>query len=94
MPHYVYYVTRKPSRDGSDPGAIEEGWFEIIGAEVVMTTQGGEPLPGNRNRRKPRSNQTPKDCARDMLKAKVMSRPMSNFNRPLGHRHYFNMGKI
>jgi hypothetical protein len=28
-PQYIYTAVRRPSRDGEDPGAIEEGWFTV-----------------------------------------------------------------
>jgi hypothetical protein len=86
MPTYIYVVTRKPSRDGEDPGAIEESWFDTVGGEVLLTTQDGTPLPGERNRRKPRKGQSDRECARAMLQAKVRAMPHKPFSRPLRYQ--------
>jgi hypothetical protein len=86
MPEYVFVTTRKPTRDG-DAGAIEEGWYDLeADGYVQMKTQAGVPLSGKKNRQKPRKGQTPKECAWEMLRAKVRAKPLSPFSRKLFYR--------
>jgi len=91
-PKYIAIQTRQPT--GSDPGAIEEGFYIVEGDVVQMTNRDGLKLSGKQNRRPIGARETAKEVAVKLLRAKVRSRPASPFNRPLGHRHYFNMGKI
>jgi hypothetical protein len=39
-PEYIYIQTRRPSRDGSDPDAIEEAWFVVTDGAVQLTEIG------------------------------------------------------
>ena len=39
-PQYIHIQIRRPSRDGSDPGVIEEGWYIVTDDCVQLTDRG------------------------------------------------------
>jgi hypothetical protein len=82
-PTYCYAVLRQPSRDGQDPGVIEEGWFLEEHGFVVLTDRDGNKVPGENNKRKIADGQTAKYVAQHLLKARVSRRPAKPFNRVL-----------
>ena len=81
-PKYITIQTRRPTRDGSDPGAIEEGWFIVKDGIVMLTNREGVALHGEENRRE-LGNEDARVIAVRMLKAKSKRRPSRPFNRPL-----------
>ena len=84
-PKWVYTQTRRPK--GSDPGAIEEGWWIERGNEILLTTRDGVPLAGRANRRELTDGLTPAECAQRMLRNKISDRG-SDFNRRLSNSSY------
>ena len=40
-PQWIWTQTRRPSRDGEDPGAIEEGWFYAENGKVYLCDKAG-----------------------------------------------------
>ena len=84
-PQYVYTVTRRPK--GSDPGAIEEGWFIQRGNEIQLCTRDGIPFAGRVNRREQTDGLSPAECAQRMLRNKISDR-RGDFNRRLTNRDY------
>jgi hypothetical protein len=84
-PKYIYTQTRRPK--GSDPGAIEEGWFIQRGKEILLTTKDGIPLAGRVNRRELTDGLSPAECAQRMLRNKISDRG-SDFNRRLSNASY------
>jgi hypothetical protein len=93
-PHRIFIQTRRPSRDGSDPGSVEEGFYIVVDGVVHMTNAVGTKLRGDSVRRPVEHHETAKEVAVRLLRTRIRRRPASPFNRPLGHRHYFNAGKI
>lgn len=91
-PKYIAIQTRQPK--GDDPGAVAEAWFIEHDGEVYLTTREGVKLSGKQDRRPIGPGETAKEVAVRLLRLKARNSPASNFNRPLGHRHYFNPGKI
>ena len=79
--------TRRPSRDGTDPGAVAEGWWEVIDGRVCLLDSGGKKTGELRTLP---DGVDPKLLATRMLQSKI-STPKSDFGRPL---RYFNPGKI
>jgi hypothetical protein len=84
-PAYITIQLRRPSED--DPGAVEEGWYRA----EMLTNRDGVPLPGEDNRRTLRPNETAREGAARLLRARSRSRPARPFNRPL---HYPKGGLI
>jgi hypothetical protein len=82
-PFYVHIETRRPSRDGEDPGAIEEAWAVEVDGKVHLCTQDGTLLHGDGNKRKLEPNETARECAARLLRSKSMHRASKPFNRPL-----------
>jgi hypothetical protein len=81
-PIYLSVQVRRP-RDG-DAGAAAEGWYYQDGDHVQMCDRDGEPLAGEKNRKKLRPGQTARETAVQMLKAKASQFGGSqSFNRPL-----------
>ena len=86
-PTYCYFTVKRPARDGSDPGIIEEGWFIEEHGFVLMTTRDGKRLPGERRKIAP--GQTAKYVATHLLKSRARSRPTKAFTRTI---HYQKTG--
>ena len=82
-PIYITIQLRRPSRDGEDPGAVEEAWYREEADVVMLTDRHGKPLPGEDNRRTLGLNETAREVAARLLRAKSRSRPARPFNRPL-----------
>lgn len=71
--------TRRPSRDYSDPGAVEIGYWFVSGDAVHLCDENGTKTGTSR----PRSDGAdPKILAIRMLRGKIGARN-SDFNRPL-----------
>jgi hypothetical protein len=85
-PTYFYIVTRNPPKDGSDAGAIEEGWFIVADGVVRLTNRDGMMLHGEENMGRPKPGQTAREVAARLLKAKTRRRPYKPFNRPLRYQ--------
>jgi hypothetical protein len=81
-PIYLAIQTRRP-RDG-DPWAAAEGWYYQDGDHVQMCDRDGQPLAGEKNRKKLRPGQTAREAAVQLLKADA-SRfgSRQSFSRPL-----------
>jgi hypothetical protein len=73
---------------------VAEAWYREIDGVVQMTTREGIALSGKQNRRPIGPGETAKEVAVRLLRLKARKSPASPFNRPIGHRHYFNAGKI
>jgi len=80
---YITIQTRRPSKDGKDSGAIEEGWFTVAADGVQLTDRDGNALPGEENKSQIRSKETAREVAVRLLRAKTWRRPSRPFNRPL-----------
>jgi hypothetical protein len=80
---YITLQLRRPARDGSDAGMIEEAWFVTKDDVVQFTDRDGHPLPGDENRRRLKDGQTARECAVQLLRSKSMHRAGRPFNRPL-----------
>jgi hypothetical protein len=90
-PKYIYLQTRRPSRDGTDPGTIEEGWYVVTDGYVQLTDRDGSKVRGEFVGRPIGNGETAKEVAVRMLRARVRNKPAKSFNRRL---HYFDAGKI
>jgi hypothetical protein len=73
--------TAQPSRDGRDPGRIEEAQYAVDDGFVQLYDLDGLSM-GPEYRRKLPAHLTPKELAALMLKGTVGKR-RSSFNRPL-----------
>jgi hypothetical protein len=82
-PTYITIQLKRPSRDGEDPGVVDEAWFVVDGHTVQFTDRYGVPLPGEGNRRELKPGETPREGAAKLLRARSRSRPARPFNRPL-----------
>ena len=82
-PTYITIQLRRPSRDGEDPGVVDEAWFITKDDVVQFTDRDGHPLPGDENRRRLKNNETARECAVQLLRSKSMHRASKPFNRPL-----------
>jgi hypothetical protein len=71
----------QPSRDGRDPGRIEEAQYAVDGGHVQLYDMHGFSM-GPDYRRKLPPNLTPNELAAKMLRETVGKR-RSSFNRPL-----------
>jgi hypothetical protein len=83
QPQYIYISMRRPSRDGSDPGSIEEAYFVEKDGAVQLTDRDGNKVRGEFVTRPIGPGETAKEVAVRMLRTRVMSRPAKSFNRPL-----------
>jgi hypothetical protein len=83
-PIYITCQLRRPARDGSDPGAVAEGYYKQDGDHVQMCDRDGKPLAGEKNRKKLRPGQTAREAAVQLLKTKAsMFSSRESFNRTL-----------
>ena len=81
-PTYITIQLRRPRDD--DPGVVDEAWYVVRTAmPSQFTDRYGVPLPGEGNRRELRPNETPREGAARLLRARSRSRPARPFNRPL-----------
>jgi hypothetical protein len=80
---YITIQVRRPSRDGEDPGQIEEAWFTAKDDVVQLVDRDGKPLQGDLTRRPVGPNETAREVAVRLLRAKSRSRPARPFNRVL-----------
>jgi len=69
--------TRRPNRD--DPGAVAEGWWDVIDGRVYLLDSGGKKTGESRTLP---AGVDPKLLATRMLRSKI-STSKSDFNRPL-----------
>jgi hypothetical protein len=90
-PQYIHIQIRRPSRDGSDPGQIEDAHFIVADNVVHLTDRDGNKLKGELTRRPIGNGETAREVAVRLLRTRVRSKPARPFNRPL---RYFNPGKI
>jgi hypothetical protein len=82
-PQYIYVEIRRPSRDGTDPGTIEEGWYVVTDDYVHLCDRDGNKVRGEFVTRPIGPGETAREVAVRMLRARVRSRPARPFNRPL-----------
>jgi hypothetical protein len=82
-PQYIHIQIRRPSKDGTDPGTIEEGWYVVTDDCVQLTDRDGNKVRGELVTRPIGNGETAKEVAVRMLRTRVMSRPAKSFNRPL-----------
>ena len=80
-PQYIHIQIRRPSRDGGDPGTIEEGWYVVVDGAVQLTDR--EKVRGEFVTRPIGNGETAKEVAVRMLRTRVMSGPAKSFNRPI-----------
>jgi hypothetical protein len=85
-PQWIWTQTRRPSRDGEDPGAIEEGWFYAEGGKVYLCDKAGVRTGASRALR-PGDNA--KEIAVRLLRDETGKRRWSDFNRPLRYPKHF-----
>jgi hypothetical protein len=78
---YITIQLRRPRED--DPGVVDEAWYCVDGNQVQLTNRDGVPLPGEDNRRTLRPNETAREAAVRLLRARSRSRPARPFNRTL-----------
>ena len=64
---------RRPRED--DPGLVDEAWYRVEARVVMLTDRYGVPLPGEDNRRTLRPNETTREGAARLLRARSRSRP-------------------
>ncbi len=83
QPTYIAIQIRRP-RDG-DAGVAEEGWFMVEDGAVQLVDRDGVPLHGELTRRTIRPDETPRQSAARLLRARSRSRPARPFSRKL---HY------
>jgi hypothetical protein len=76
--------TAQPSRDGRDPGKIEEAQYVVDGGYVQLYSLDGLSM-GPEHRRKLAPNLLPDELAARMLRETVGKR-RSTFNRPLRYQ--------
>jgi hypothetical protein len=81
IPQKLVLQTRRPSRDYSDPGAVEIGYWVVSGDSVHLCDENGAKT--GTSRRLPEGTD-PRNLAVVMLRDRV-GRRNSSFNRPL---HY------
>jgi hypothetical protein len=81
-PTYITIQLRRPSRDGEDPGAVDEAWYVADGNTVQFTDRDGTPLHGDGNKRKLEPNETARECAVQLLRSKS-HRASKPFNRKI-----------
>jgi hypothetical protein len=80
MVERVRIQTRAPR--GTDPGAIEEGWYFIEDGSVVLSTEKGIPIDRHRFTRKVRAGEDARAVAAVMLRS--WKKPKSgDFNRQI-----------
>ena len=80
---YCFIQVRRPARDGSDPGTIEEGWYTVTDGVVRLCDRDGDPIRGEESTAKLKPGETAKEAAVKMLRAKFARKPARPFNRPL-----------
>jgi hypothetical protein len=80
-PTYITIQLRRPRED--DPGLVDEAWYRVEARVVMLTDRYGVALPGEGNRRELRPNETAREGAARLLRARSRSRPARSFNRPL-----------
>jgi hypothetical protein len=80
-PFYITIQLRRPTED--DPGVIDEAWYRAEAGAVMLTDRYGVPLPGEGNRRTLGPNETAREGAARLLRARSRGRPARPFNRPL-----------
>ena len=79
---YVTIQIRRPSRDGSDPGAIEEGWYTVTDGVVRLCYGDGDPIRGEESTAKLKPGETAKEVAVRMLRAKFCAEASRPLNGP------------
>jgi hypothetical protein len=82
-PTYITFQLRRPSRDGEDPGVVDEAWFITKGDIVQLTDRDGHPLRGDENRRRLKNSETAREAAVQLLRSKTGARSSRPFNRVL-----------
>jgi hypothetical protein len=85
-PQYIHIQIRRPSRDGSDPGTIEEGWYVVTDDYVQLTDRDGNKVRGEFISRPIGNGETAKEVAVRLLRTRVMSRPPKPFNRTIRYQ--------
>jgi hypothetical protein len=80
-PQYITIQLRRP-RD-SDPGVVDEAWFTVKDDVVQLVDRDGKPLQGELTRRPIAPNETAREVAVRLMRARSRSRPAKPFNRPL-----------
>ena len=83
MSNYITIQIRRPARDGSDPGAIEEGWYTVTDGVVRLCYGDGDPIRGEESTAKLKPGETAKEVAVRMLRAKFCAEAKSAVERPL-----------
>ena len=81
--HLVIPVVRQR---GDDRGEAAAGWYRVVGNEVILTDEEGEPLGDRRTTIGEGDN--PRVLAARMLKRKWEAQKPNDFFRPLGHHDY------
>ena len=76
MSNYITIQIRRPARDGSDPGAIEEGWYTVTDGVVRLCDRDGDPIRGEESTAKLKPGETAKEVAVRLLRAKFARRPV------------------
>jgi hypothetical protein len=85
-PQYIHIQIRRPSKDGSDPGTIEEGWYVVTDDCVQLTDRDGNKVRGELVTRPIGYGETAKEVAVRMLRARVQSRPAKSFTRTIRYQ--------
>ncbi len=80
---YIYVQTRRPTKDGSDPGQIEEGWFTVTDGAVRLCDREGKAIRGEESTARIKQGEAAKEVAVRLLRAKLARKPSRPFNRPL-----------
>jgi hypothetical protein len=82
-PTYITLQLRRPSRDGEDPGLVDEAWYVADGNTVQFTDRDGNSLHGDHTRRPIGPGETARESAARLLRTRSMHRASRPFNRPL-----------
>jgi hypothetical protein len=85
-PQWIFTQTRRPSRDGEDPGAIEEGHYFQENGRVFLCDAAGVRTGASKALR-PGDNA--KEIAVRLLRDESGKRRWSDFNRPLRYPKNF-----
>jgi hypothetical protein len=83
---YCFIQTRRPTKDGSDPGSIEEGWYTVTDGVVRLCDRDGDPIRGEESTAKLKPGETAKEVAVRLLRGKFARKPARPFNRPLRYQ--------
>jgi hypothetical protein len=77
---YITIQLRRASRDGEDPGLVDEAWFTVKENVVLLVDRDGNPLQGDLTRHLIGPKETAREVAVRMLRARSWKRPTRRFS--------------